>query len=78
MKWFVILYLPILCISVFIFLRALLRFIKVKEFFGNTLPDNEKECINGFPNGFPRHPISDYYISARCRFFSPKEVVYEN
>ena len=61
MKWLIILYLPVLCISVFIFLQALFRFIKVKEFFGNTLPDNEKEYINGFPNGFPRHPISNYY-----------------
>jgi len=61
MKWFVILYLPILCISVFLFLRALFRFIKVKEFFWNSLPEGDKECINGFPNGLPRYPISDYY-----------------
>lgn len=61
MIWLVILYLPVLCISVLFFLRALFGFIKVKEFFWNTLPDNEKECINGFPNGFPRSPISDYY-----------------
>ena len=61
MIWLVILYLPVLCISVLFFLRALFGFIKVKEFFWNTLPDNEKECINGFPNGFPRYPISDYY-----------------
>jgi len=62
MIWLVILYVPVIGVSVFFFVRALFGFIKVKEFFWNTLPDNEKECINGFPNGFPRYPISNYYI----------------
>ena len=61
MKWLVILNLAVLGISVCIFARAMFRFIKVKEFFWNTLPDCEKECINGFPNCLPRHPISDHY-----------------
>lgn len=61
MKWFVILYLPVLCVSVCIYVRALFRLIKVKEFFWNSLPERDKECINGFPNGLPRYPISDYY-----------------
>ena len=61
MIWLVILYVPVMGVSVFIFVRALFRFIKVKEFFWNTLPDNEKDCINGFPNGLPRHPILNRY-----------------
>ena len=61
MKWLIILYLIVLAGSVCIYIRALFRFIKVKEFFGNTLPNNEKDCINGFPNGLPRYPISGYY-----------------
>ena len=48
MKWFVILYLPILCISVFIFLRAWYRYLNLKEDFRNMLPDSEKECVNAY------------------------------
>ena len=48
MKWFVILYLPILCISVFIFLRAWYRYLNLKEVFRNMLPDCEKECVNPY------------------------------
>ena len=61
MIWLIILYLLVIGVSIFIFVRALFMFFVVKEYFWNTLPDNEKECINGFPNCFPRHPISDYY-----------------
>ena len=48
MKWFVILYLPVLCISVFIFIRALYRYLNLKEDFRNMLPDSEKECVNAY------------------------------
>ena len=61
MIWLFILYVPVLCVSVCIYIRALFRFIKVKEFFWNSLPERDKEYINGFPNGLPRHPISGYY-----------------
>ena len=61
MTWLIILYLIVLAGSICIYVRALFRFIKVKEFFRNTLPNNEKDCINGFPNGLPRYPISGYY-----------------
>ena len=62
MIWLIILYLLIIGVSIFIFVRALFRFFKAKEYFWNALPDNEKEWINGFPNGFPRHPISKHYM----------------
>ena len=61
MKWLVILYLIVLAGLICIYVRALFRFIKVKEFFWNSLPERDKDCINGFPNGLPRYPISDYY-----------------
>ena len=61
MIWLFILYVPVLCVSVCIYVRALFRFIKVKEFFWNSLPERDKDCINGFPNGLPRYPISGYY-----------------
>ena len=48
MTWFVILYLPVLCISVFIFIRALYRYLNLKEDFRNMLPDSEKECVNAY------------------------------
>ena len=47
MTWFVILYLPVLCISVFIFVRAWYRYLNLKESFRNMLPDCEKECVKG-------------------------------
>ena len=61
MTWLIILYLIVLAGSICIYVRALFRFIKEKEFFWNSLPEGDKECINGFPNGLPRYPISDYY-----------------
>ena len=48
MKWFVILYLPVLFISFFIFLRAWYRYLDLKESFRNMLPDVEKECVNAY------------------------------
>ena len=48
MKWFVILYLPVLFISFFIFLRAWYRYLDLKESFRNMLPDGEKECVNPY------------------------------
>ena len=61
MTWLIILYLIVLAGLICIYVRALFRFIKVKEFFWNSLPERDKDCINGFPNGLPRYPISDYY-----------------
>ena len=62
MIWLIILYLLVIGVSIFIFVRALFRFFKVKEYFWSALPDSEKEWINGFPNGLPRHSISKYYM----------------
>ena len=61
MTWLIILYLIVLSGSVCIYVRALFLWLKAKEFFWNSLPESKKECINGFPNGLPRHPISEYY-----------------
>lgn len=62
MIWLIILYLLVIGVSIFIFVRALFMFFIVKEYFWNTLPDSEKEWINGFPNGLPWHPISKHYV----------------
>ena len=48
MKWFVILYFPVLGVSVCFFVRALYRYLNLKEDFRNMLPDCEKECVNGY------------------------------
>ena len=48
MIWFVILYVPVLCISVFFFIRAWYRYLNLKEDFRNMLPDCEKECVNAY------------------------------
>lgn len=61
MIWLVILYVSVMGVSLFIFVRALFRFFNVKEYFWNILPDKEKDYINGFPNGLPRYSISNYY-----------------
>ena len=61
MTWLIMLYLIVLGGSVCFFVRALFWFLKGKEYFWNNLPEGEKDCINGFPNGLPRHPISNYY-----------------
>ena len=61
MIWLIILYLPVLGVSVFFFLRAMYRFFNTKEYFWSILPDCEKDCINDYLNCGPRRPIPDYY-----------------
>ncbi len=56
MIWLVVLYVPVMGVSVFFFVRAIFRHINAKEYFWNNLPDSEKECINCFP----RYPLSCY------------------
>ena len=56
MKWLVILFLAAGAISVFIYVRALFRWIKVKWYFQNLLPACENECIRIFP----RYPLFYY------------------
>ena len=56
MKWFVILNLAVWCISVFIYVRALFRWFRIKWYFQNTLPYCENECIKVFP----RYPLGYY------------------
>ena len=62
MKWFVILYLPVLFTSVFLFLRAWYRYLNLKEDFRNMLPDCEKECVNVHAN------LLEILLKGRFRF----------
>ena len=48
MIWLVILYVPLICVSVFFFIRAWYRYLNLKEDFRNMLPDCEKECVNPY------------------------------
>ena len=56
MKWFFILFLVAGGISVFIYVRALVRWFQIKWYFQNTLPYSEQECIKVFP----RYPLWYY------------------
>ena len=56
MKWLFILFLVAEVISVFIYVRALFRWFRIKWYFQNTLPYCEQECIKVFP----RYPLWYY------------------
>ena len=56
MKWINILFLVAGGISVFIYVRALFRWFRIKWYFQNTLPNCENECIKVFP----RYPLFYY------------------
>ena len=56
MIWLVILYIPVLVVSLFFYLRALFRWFRIKWYFQNTLPNCENECIKVFP----RYPLFYY------------------
>lgn len=56
MIWLVILYVPVMGVSVFIYVRALVRWFQIKWYFQNTLPYCEQECIKVFP----RYPLWYY------------------
>ena len=56
MKWLFILFLVAGGISVFIYVRALVRWFQIKWYFQNTLPYSEQECIKVFP----RYPLWYY------------------
>ena len=56
MKWLIILFLAAGAISVFIYVRALFWWFKVKWYFQNLLPACENECIRIFP----RYPLFYY------------------
>ena len=56
MIWLVILYVPLIGVSVFVFVRAIFKHIDAKEYFWNVLPDCEKDCINCMP----RYPLFHY------------------
>ena len=58
MKWIIILFLVAGGISVFIYVRALVRWFQIKWYFQNTLPYCEQECIKVFP----RYPLWYYKI----------------
>ena len=57
MTWFIILYLIVFGVVIVLFIRALYRYLNLKEDFRNMLPDIEKECVNGVH----RYPL--YYFS---------------
>ena len=56
MKWFVILFLAAGGITVFVYVRALVRWFQIKWYFQNMLPYSEQECIKVFP----RYPLWYY------------------
>ena len=60
MKWLVILNLAVLGVSVFIYLRALVRWFRIKWYFQNMLPYSEQECIKVFP----RYPLWYYRMAS--------------
>ena len=56
MKWLVIMFLVAGGISVFLYVRALVRWFQIKWYFQNMLPYSEQECIKVFP----RYPLWYY------------------
>ena len=56
MKWIIILFLAAGGITVFVYVRALVRWFQIKWYFQNTLPFCEQECIKVFP----RYPLWYY------------------
>ena len=56
MKWLIILFLVAVGFSVFIYVRALFRWFRIKWYFQNTLPSCDNECIKVFP----RYPLRYY------------------
>ena len=56
MTWFIILYLIVFAVVIVLFIRALYRYLNLKESFRNKLPDIDKECVNGMR----RYPIYYY------------------
>ena len=56
MKWLIILFLVAGGITVFVYVRALVRWFQIKWYFQNMLPYCEQECIKVFP----RYPLWYY------------------
>jgi len=56
MKWLIILYLAAVGISAVIYVRALVRWFRIKWYFQYTLPSCDNECIKVFP----RYPLFYY------------------
>ena len=67
MTWFIILYLIVFAVVLVLFIRALYRYLNLKEDFRNMLPDMDKKCVNGmrryplyyYNNGLLRKKIKD-------------------
>ena len=57
MTWFIISYLIVFGVVLVLFIRALYRYLNLKESFRNMLPDIDKECVDGMR----RYPL--YYYS---------------
>jgi len=60
MTWFVILNLAVWCVSVFIYVRALFRWLQIKRYFQDVLPSCDKKCIKFFP----RYPLWYYRMAS--------------
>lgn len=56
MTWFIISYLIVFGVVLVLLIRALYRYLNLKESFRNMLPDMDKECVNGMR----RYPLFYY------------------
>ena len=68
MTWFIILYLIVFGVVLVLFIRALYRYIDLKESFRNMLPDMDKECVNGLN----RYPL--FYYRMQHSFWNNKTI----
>ena len=66
MTWFIILYLIVFAVVLVLFIRALYRYLNLKEDFRNMLPDMDKECVNGI------HKYPLYYYRMQHSFSKNK------
>ena len=66
MTWFIILYLIVFAVVLVLFIRALYRYLNLKEDFRNMLPDIDKECVNGI------HKYPLYYYRMQHSFSKNK------
>ena len=68
MTWFIISYLIVFAVVLVLFIRALYRYIDLKESFRNMLPDMDKECVNGLN----RYPL--FYYRMQHSFWKNKTI----
>jgi len=66
MTWFTILYLIVFAVVIVLFIRALYRYLNLKEDFRNMLPDMDKECVNDF-NRYPLYYYSNNFLRKKIK-----------